>query len=137
MPRARKPGQQGQPNGQQPIRVATGGAYGDAQASHDAQKVMPLAQGAGVPSPPPPSTMDQAVQEAAPVSFDMGGLAADTAYPNEPVTAGLPSGPGPGPEALAMNRGRGRTSSTLDLIASVTGDPEMAALAQKARSQGL
>lgn len=66
----------------QPVRVATGQAYGQAGAQTAAQQAVPLPQ---QPAPP----------RAAPVPFD-----APTARPAEPVTAGLPLGPGPGPEVL-------------------------------------
>lgn len=60
----------------QPVRVARGGTYGTRQQSEAAQRAVPL-------------------PEVVP-------LDAPTARPDEPLTAGLPSGPGPGPEALGM-----------------------------------
>lgn len=132
MPRAKKAGGPGQPNGQQPMRAATGQPYGENKAQMDAQRVMPLPQA----EPIPQSTMERATAEAAPVSFNMGGFGAPSDFPNEPVTAGLATGPGAGPEALAMNQRSRPTSDTLALIASITGDQMFAELAERARSKG-
>lgn len=60
-----------------PVRTATGQTYGQAGAQQAAQSAVPMA-------PPRPTTP----------------LGAPTTRPNEPVTAGLPTGAGPGPEVL-------------------------------------
>lgn len=71
----------------QPVRTGTGQTYGDAKAQADAQRAMPLAGGpAPIPGAPPE------VEHPA-----IGSLYAPTARPDEPVTAGIDSGPGPGP----------------------------------------
>lgn len=59
----------------QPIRVVPSQTYGEGIAQRAAQQAIPL------PAAPPP-------------------LSAPTARPNEPVTAGLPTGAGPGPAAV-------------------------------------
>lgn len=61
-----------------------------------------------------------------------------TAYPNEPVTAGLPSGPGPGPEVLSP-LGQGAFQPTVGgllqtLAAQPTAGPAVKALAALAAS---
>jgi hypothetical protein len=58
--------------------------------------------------------------------------------PNEPVTAGLPSGPGPGPEILGINQ-PGRMSAlaqTLQAVAQASGSGMMANLAAQAAQAG-
>jgi hypothetical protein len=84
-------------------KVVPGQQYGQAAMQAQAQQMMPMAAPAAVPpgSLPP--------------------LAGPTRRPNEPVTAGLPSGPGPGPEALgAVPQGEGirRLMPVLELLAS-------------------
>jgi hypothetical protein len=68
------------------------------------------------------------------------GLSGPTQRPNEPVTAGLPSGPGPGPEALQASGQLNQSSPlamTLSTTARVTGSAVLANLAASAASQGL
>lgn len=88
----------------QPVRTATGQTYGAAGAQAAAQRAMPLAQ---VPTASPPGGaptgqgMDPSAQgEAHPA---IGSLYGDTMNPDEPVTAGLPSGPGAGPSFGGTN----------------------------------
>lgn len=132
MPRRSKPAGGGQPNGQ-PVQVATGQEYGAATQQREAQQQVPLHQ-----APAPVDPMAAAAQAAAPVPFEMGLLRAPTEAPDEPLTAGLTAGPGAGPESLVMQHAAaGRTSSTLEQIATATGDPFFAALAQRARARGL
>lgn len=89
--------------------VAPGGAYGSRLATETAIHAAPLAQG----SVPPVAPMDAAAQLAAPPQGDPlaaaqnynpdgPGLLDPSQHPNEPVTAGLASGPGAGPGVLAM-----------------------------------
>lgn len=79
-----------------PIRTATGQTYGAAGAQAASQRVIPMGGGgsmgsspSGVPSPHAPSG------QSTPFS-------APTTRPNEPVTAGMPTGPGAGPDAVMM-----------------------------------
>lgn len=71
-----------------PIEAAPGQPYGTRKAQEDAQRAVPIATPAVLPGSLPP-------------------LDADTARPEEPVTAGLPIGPGPGPEAMMRPAGDG------------------------------
>jgi hypothetical protein len=83
-------------------KAVTGQAYGDRKAQLDAQKVIPLSN---QPAPPQGTSAPQGM---AAMAGQVGGgavgpipsLSAPSARPDEPITAGLPSGPGPGPEAL-------------------------------------
>ena len=79
----------------QPVRTAPSREYGQGVAQQRAQQAVPLPQ--ATPTAPLPAG-------ASPGSVpppDPGMLAAPTARPGEPVTAGLPIGAGPGPSALA------------------------------------
>jgi hypothetical protein len=81
----------------QPVKTATGGKYGAAQASAQAQQAVPLAQTAPVGGAPPDMArvlpQAQAFQMPAPLN-------APTNNPNEPVTHGMMGGPGGGSEVL-------------------------------------
>lgn len=82
----------------QPIRTITGQQYGERAALENAQRAIPLPNTTSVPTPAAP--------EQAPAAPPMVPGALDFARaserPNEPVTAGLPTGPGPGPEILGL-----------------------------------
>lgn len=68
---------------QLPATAATGQTYGERGAQIAAQRAVPM----GVPGTPlPPGSH--------------GPLDRPTERPDEPLTAGIPSGPGPGPEVL-------------------------------------
>lgn len=101
MPRARGGARQGQPGKAYPNRTdmaqapraAPSKSYGEAKASLDAQRVVPLPKSPAVagapavtPGPPPPTP---------------GAAAFDrpSDRPGEPLTAGMAIGPGPGPSA--------------------------------------
>lgn len=79
----------------QPIRVPTGGEYGDATQMMKMQQAAPLAQSPG--------------GDVGPIAGLLGGggsqtpFGAPTEQPNTPVTDGAPLGPGAGPEALGIN----------------------------------
>ncbi len=67
----------------QPLRVPTGGAYGETQAATEQQQAAPLAAGGPVTSSAPGGAPG-GVTGAAPGGFG------PTQRPNEPITAGLP-----------------------------------------------
>lgn len=82
----------------QPIRVAPGQEYGQTQALENAQRAVPLPQGqapGGAATPTPPAVA------APPALAGAQDFTRATERPDEPVTAGLASGPGPGPEVLS------------------------------------
>jgi hypothetical protein len=83
---------------EQPVRTATGQAYGAATAQREAQNVIPLPQ-QQVPD------LGRVTEAAAAAPVPQGLLASDTDDPDEPVTAGLPFGDGPGPEVLGIGGG--------------------------------
>lgn len=124
----------------QPPKAPTGMAYGAHQESIAAQQAVPLPQAAPTPGPagatPPPSPagpgrMAAALDAAAAHPAPAGLLAMSSTRPQEPVTAGLTSGPGPGPERLVTSRAK--ISSIYERLAYTTGDPDIAILAQMAR----
>lgn len=92
----------------------TGGEYGSRKASLERQAVAPMADrstaamaaggagGGGTAAAPPPDELSAflaAAQQAQPPG-EGGLLAAPTARPGEPMSAGLSVGAGPGPEVL-------------------------------------
>jgi hypothetical protein len=87
------------------LRQAPGAAsqqeYGKAKAQLDAQKVVPLSQ-APAPGSVSPSLSSRAGMMGGGGQTIVPPLSAPSARPEEPITAGLPTGPGPGPEVLPM-----------------------------------
>lgn len=84
--------------GKQPIRVPTGGGYGDATQIRQDQQGAPLAASPGGDVAPqaPPGLL-------AGLNLPPGvSLAEGTTQPDTPVTDGAASGPGAGPEALGI-----------------------------------
>ena len=101
-------------NKSEPVTTATGQEYGQRSQQRAAQRAVPLApppqagpaaapaaappQQGGPPMPSgPPSLL------SGPPPADHQGLVSflhPTARPQEPITAGMPTGPGPGPEVL-------------------------------------
>jgi len=80
----------------QVAQAPKGAEYGEAEATLRRQQVQPVAGGAtptpsSGPSPAPMPGMGPG---------EIPGLADPSSFPEEPLTAGLASGPGPGPEAL-------------------------------------
>jgi len=117
----------------QPISTVPGQEYGKATEQRDAQRAVPMASSPVAdidPSMAPPTPQGRPM--AMPGSLP---YIAPTSRPDEPVTAGLPTGPGPGPEAL------GATGPTFDqIIRSVASSPHASAVATQianvARSLG-
>lgn len=86
----------GGPGAKQPMRVPTGGAYGDATAMTQTQQGAPMAASAGGDAPAPGLLAGMALPTGP-------GLAAPSQQPGTPVTDGAASGPGAGPEALGVH----------------------------------
>ena len=82
----------------QPLRVPTGGAYGEAGALTEQQQGAPLAAGGG--SPVPTGGAGLGGKPAA----GGGGAFGPTQRPNEPVTAGQPSQAAGGSDSLVVLR---------------------------------
>jgi hypothetical protein len=72
-----------------PVRTTTGQTYGQAGAQQAAQRAVPMAPPSSIPAAPASSSIP---------------LSAPTTRPNEPVTAGLSTGPGPGPSSLMQTQ---------------------------------
>ena len=90
--------------GPQPITTAPGQAYGQAAAQENAQRAVPMA---GIPQPPAAAPVAAPSEPAAAPGPGPGEIPwlHPSDRPDEPVTAGLETGPGPGPEALSGSPG--------------------------------
>jgi len=73
----------------QPIRVASGGKYGQRQALTQQQQAAPLASGQ--------DPLARRVDAANAPQVPDAGVFGPTQRPNEPITAGIPYGPGQNP----------------------------------------
>jgi hypothetical protein len=124
-----------------------GQPYGQRAQQQAAQQAIPLtppptavAPSAG-PAPPTPGALGAPPQPTGgvPAGGPPAGMAPGelkwlhpSDRPNEPVTAGLPSGPGPGPEALggigAVAANMASTDSTAALITSLASRPTAGAV---------
>lgn len=134
MPRARKT-QSGAPAQPTPDSVP-GVRYGEGVEHQQLHEALPPAanrdaapQGNSAPqgSPVPQATPEQVIAQlqGAPL-----GMLTATQRPNEPITAGLSTGPGVGPNAL--HRGTTPLGRTLANLAARTGNDNYALLARKA-----
>lgn len=83
----------GGPGNQQPVRVPTGGSYGDATQLMKLQQAAPLAASPG----------GDTAQPAGPLTEGITPFTADTQMPDTPVTDGAPLGPGAGLEGLNLS----------------------------------
>lgn len=100
--------------GTQPIRAATGQAYGERAEQVAAQRAIPLAgrtsPGPSAPPTRPPVAGSSGGGRGGPALSLMPGqltpLDAPSQRPDEPVTAGLAMGAGPGPEVLGLLAGQ-------------------------------
>ena len=73
-------------NQKQPVRVASGGAYGERQAAVAQQQAAPMAAGGSAPAGGPGGAT------AAPGGPEgVNGVFGPTTMPNQPITAGVPS----------------------------------------------
>lgn len=83
------------------------------------------------PAPSEAERFQRTLSAAQQMQGQMGTLRRPTNRPDEPVTAGLPTGPGGGPEMLQM-RQMNPTAETLRRLSAVTGDSYFAELARRA-----
>lgn len=131
----------------QDVKSVAGQRYGEGTQQAALQRVMPApnvvgpsatpapaAAPAATPAPAQQAPMTDAelMQIASQMKGQAGLLTAPTNRPNEPLTAGLPSGPGPGPEAMMMRQGS-PTAKVLRDISRATGDSYLADLAARSR----
>lgn len=84
----------GGPGSQQPVRVPTGGSYGDATQLMKLQQAAPLAASPGG---------DTAQPAGSSITDGVTPFGADTQMPDVPVTDGAALGPGVGPEGLNLS----------------------------------
>lgn len=113
----------------QPVQAPTGLPYGESQELQQSQEAAPLPQAA------PVDPWEQVMGAAQQMEFSPVGLNAPSTRPDEPVTAGLPSGPGPGPEAM---RPQGGLSAQIQrAIATSGGSETLMRLLENARRAGL
>lgn len=80
-----------QGGGSQPVRVASGGAYGERQESIALQQAAPMAASEG-----------GAAAEPVDITAGLIGFGEPSQSPGMPVTAGAAAGPGPGLSALNL-----------------------------------
>lgn len=83
----------GGPGNQQPVRVPTGGSYGDATQMMKLQQAAPLAASPGG---------DAAQPAGSSITDGVTPFGADTQMPDVPVTDGAALGAGAGPEGLNL-----------------------------------
>ena len=135
MPRARKPGSGGPrqgtpgtnyPNRQDlarptlPVQAVPNQPYGQAGAQIAAQHVVPLPNTTGTPAPSPtPQAPVQQAQGPLPGTLP---FAHPTQRPNEPIHAGMPTGPGPGPEVLS-GPSAGQPNTAKQLLTNLANQP--------------
>ena len=79
--------------GSQPVRVASGGKYGERQELEQLQQAAPVSASPGG---------DVGMPQGVDVTQGLIGLGAPSQMPDEPVTAGAAMGAGAGPEALGL-----------------------------------
>ena len=99
--------------------------YGQEQALVQAQEAQPL---------PQQDPYERVLQAASQFGFSPVGLDAPTERPNEPITAGLSTGPGPGPEAIGR---RQNLSDLLNRARAETSSPVIERMLEEARRMGL
>lgn len=85
--------------GKVPIAAPTGGQYGSAKASLDAQRAVPVAS-------PPVGGLPGPIPDHIPQPGQLGDLFADSTDPSEHVMNGSSLGPGAGPEAFGLAPGQ-------------------------------
>lgn len=120
----------------QPVRVAPSATYGQGVAQQQAQRAVPLPAQAPAPAAAPsggPVSSQPGPPLVTPGS--LGALNAPSVRPNEPLTAGLPTGAGPGPEALnGIATTQDPTLATLKGILARYPNPDLQALILEAES---
>lgn len=120
--------------------VPTGQPYGAHKAEEDFIRSAPMQAVPPVQTPAPQAsggTFDQqvAAMRAAPAP-NVVPLTAPTQRPNEPLTAGMATGPGAGPEVLGIQPRRTRYADVLASLAASSRDPAWSELADAARRLG-
>ena len=113
--------------------------YGQRTSLENAQRTVPMASQPAIPPARPAGPPGQPPGPMLAPPDPAGHLMNPTARPNEPVTAGLPSGPGPGPEAMTGLGQPGAPGNLADLLAQAaqaSGSSALSFLAGQAQAQG-
>ena len=121
----------------QPAQAVKNQTYGERGKQLEAQKVVPLPTAQARPVGPITQQAQQTQQlgMGAPPSIPLN---APTGRPNEPITAGLPTGAGPGPEALNLPP---QASQDENMLATLRGlyqafpNPDVARLIQAVQAR--
>ena len=122
----------------QTISSVPGQRYGEGVAQQQMQQAMPAPDRSGAPTGAPPGIETMPPQGAAPVDVQQylathnPNLLSGSQLPDQPVTAGLPTGPGAGPEVLGMLRASTPLRRYLDNLSDQSGDPTFRRLAERA-----
>lgn len=126
----------------QKVESVAGQRYGEGVEQQQMQTAMPAPKAAAdvAPQVRGNETVIAAPQKQGPtpemlqqfLASNNPQLLSGTQIPDEPITAGLPSGPGPGPEALSLGVNTTPIARTLRRLSATTGNPKWARLADKA-----
>ena len=111
-------------NGSMPVTVAKNQEYGKATEQRAAQNAIPMgstptAPAAQAPSPARTLLGNMPSSQGPVVAPGSSPFLHPTSRPNEPIQAGIASGPGPGPEALGQPQNA--VSSALSGLAAMPG----------------
>lgn len=115
--------------GKVPIAAPTGGEYGSAKASMDAQRAIPVGSPdvAGGPAQTPGPLPDHI-----PLPGQVTDLFADSQNPDEHVMNGAATGPGAGPEAFGLAPGQAaEQTSAADIARLAAWIPSLDAVANR------
>lgn len=104
-------------------------AYGEGKETQEILSAEPL-------SKTPSVTPSQAPAVSARPSMPSVDLYAETAFPNDPITAGIDRGPGAGSNALLMKKAITKTSDTLAKMLPFDTDGTIAILYSEAVARG-
>lgn len=125
----------------QNISSVPGQRYGEGVAQQQMQQAMPAPDRSGAPAgaAAPPGAVEAIPPQAAPpvdvqqyLAQHNPNLLSGTKLPDQPVTAGLPTGPGPGPEVLNMLKASTPLRRYLEELTAQSGDPTFRRLAERA-----
>lgn len=128
----------------QKVESVVGQRYGEGKAQQQMQRAMPAPQreevtasGGRRPEPSAPvgavrSAPDPAVIQEF-LRANNPNLLAGSQKPDQPITAGMSTGPGPGPEALGTRAATTPAGRFMRRLAQDSGDERWLLLAQRAR----
>lgn len=106
-------------------------AYGEGKETQEILSAEPLSKTPSVTPSQAPTVSTQPTSTTASV-----GLFDETAFPNDPITAGINRGPGAGANALLMKKAITKTSDTLAKMLPFDTDGTIAILYSEAVARG-